>query len=53
MGIIEKLRGKLNTREGNYKGEMKIKRIIMGEDEPTNCWGELFIIQILILLALD
>lgn len=42
MGIIEKLRGKLNTREGNYKDEMKIKRIIMGEDEPTNCWGELF-----------
>ena len=37
MGIIEKLRGKLNTREGNYKDEMKIKRIIMGEDEPTNC----------------
>lgn len=42
MGIVEKLRSKLNAKVKNQQGAMKIKRILAGEDDPTGEWGERF-----------
>lgn len=42
MGIVEKLRSKLNAKLQNRQSEMKIKRILAGEDGPTGEWGERF-----------
>lgn len=42
MGIVEKLRSKLNAKVKNRQSEMKIKKILAGEDGPTGEWGELF-----------
>lgn len=42
MGIVEKLRSKLNAKVQKRQNEMKIKRILAGEDGPTGEWGERF-----------
>lgn len=42
MGIVEKLRSKLNAKVKNRQSEMKIKKILAGEDGPTGEWGERF-----------
>lgn len=42
MGIVENLRSMLNAKVQNRQDEMKIKRILKGEDAPTDYWGERF-----------
>lgn len=42
MGIVEKLRSMLNTKVKKRQDGMKIKRVLQGEDAPTNYWGERF-----------
>lgn len=42
MGIVENLRSMLNAKVQNRQDEMKIKRILKGEDEPKDYWGERF-----------
>lgn len=42
MGIVENLRSMLNAKVQNRQDEMKNKRILKGEDAPTDYWGERF-----------
>lgn len=42
MGIIEKIRKEINSKENNAKENMKIKKILCGEAERNNTWSELF-----------
>ncbi len=42
MGIVQKLRAEINTKKDSKPDNMLIKRILFGDDEPQNTWGELF-----------
>lgn len=41
-GNVQKLRGELNTKKENRASEMLIKKILFGEEERNNTWGERF-----------
>ncbi len=41
-GIVQKLREKFNTKEKNCASEMRIKKILYGEEERHDTWGERF-----------
>lgn len=42
MGMVQNLRGELNTKKRNISTEMAIKRILCNEEPSKNIWGELF-----------
>ena len=42
MGIVERIRKDLNTREKNEADKMRIKQVLYGEKERTDTWYERF-----------
>jgi len=42
MGIVEKIRSDLNTKENNKTDMMRIKQVLHGEKEKKNTWYERF-----------
>ena len=42
IGVVEKLRNELNSKQNNEASKMKIKQILCGEARENNTWGEKF-----------
>lgn len=42
IGVVQNLRQELNTKKDNIKEQMAIRRILLGNEESKNTWGERF-----------
>jgi len=53
MGMVENLRSALNTKKDGKTYEMLIKRVLCGEDKPSNTWGERFYTSNIAIIGLE
>ena len=53
IGVVEKLRNELHSKQNNEIHKMKIKQILYGESPQLNTWGEQFYTSDIDIIGLD